>query len=831
MRNLRLAIRTLSRTPFVTLVAIASLALGIGANTAIFSLFDAMMLRSIQVQDPGDLVNLSAPGPKWGSQSCGAAGDCEDVFSYPMFKDLAAANTQLSGIAAHVSIGANVGWDRQTVNGQAMLVSGSYFPVLGLRPALGRLFSPADDEVIGANFIAVLDYDYWKTTLGGTPDVLNGTVVVNGRPLTIVGVAPRGFEGTTFGLKPKVFVPISMRKEMTPRFADMEDRRNYWVYLFGRLAPGVSPEGASAALNSVYHNIINDVEAPLQQGMNEPTIAQFRSKQLVVTPGSRGQSSAQRDAKLPLFLLFATTGVVLLIACANIANLLLARGASRSMEMAVRLSLGANRAQVLNQLLVESVVLALAGGVASLIVARWTFALIGLILPPEALATLHLGLRPSVLGFTVALSVLTGLLFGLFPALHSTRPDLVSTIRANAGNITSARSASRFRSILVTTQIALSMALLITAGLFLKSLINVSRVDLGVGIDNVVTFGISPRLNGYDGDRSTVLFDRMEEELAAVPGVTGVTASLVPLLAGSSWSTDVRVDGFQSGAGIDSNARYSEIAAGYFSLFGVPLIAGREFTNSDTRGSIRVAIVNETFARKFNLGRNAVGAYMGTGRDTATDILIVGLVQDAKYNSVKQEIPPLFFTPWRQDAGLGSMNFYVRTAGDPTPAIKAISGVVSRLDPNLPVENLKTMAQQVKDNIVLDRMISTLSAAFSLLATLLASVGLYGVLAYTVSQRTREFGVRMAIGANARTVRLMVLRQVFVMLAIGGSIGIAAALGIGRAATSLLFGLDGHDPVVFAAAAALLALFAFCAGIIPAHRASRVDPMNALRYE
>jgi predicted permease len=500
------------------------------------------------------------------------------------------------------------------------------------------------------------------------------------------------------------------------------------------------------------------------------------------------------------------------------------------MEMAVRLSLGASRRQVLTQLLVESVVLALAGGIASLLVARWTFSLIGMILPPDALTALDLGMRPSVLAFTAGLSILTGLLFGMFPALHSTRPDLVSTIRANAGSITSARAASRFRSILVTTQIALSMALLITAGLFLKSLFNVSRVDLGVDIDNVVTFGISPRLNGYENERSAVLFARVEEELAAIPGVTGVTASMVPLLAGSNWGTDVRVEGFQSGPDIDSNARFNEVGAGYFSLFGVPLIAGREFTNADAQGTLNVAVVNEEFARKFNLGRDVVGKYMSAGGDSL-DTQIVGLVQNAKYSGVKQEIPPLFFTPWRQDERVGSIYFYVRTAGDPTPIFRAIRDAVSRLDPNLPVEDLKTMPQQVKENIVLDRMISTLSAAFSLLATVLASVGLYGVLAYTVSQRTREFGVRMAIGANAAHVRAMVLRQVLVMLLIGGTIGIAGALGIGQAASSLLFGLDGHDPFVFAAAAGLLALFAFAAGAIPAHRASRVDPMNALRYE
>jgi predicted permease len=349
-------------------------------------------------------------------------------------------------------------------------------------------------------------------------------------------------------------------------------------------------------------------------------------------------------------------------------------------------------------------------------------------------------------------------------------------------------------------------------------------------MDNVITFAVSPRLSGWENERSAVHFAQLEERLAALPGVTGVTTSMVPLLAGSNWGTDVRVEGFESGPDIDSNARFNEVGARYFSLFGIPLLAGREFTDMDTRGTLNVAIVNEAFAEKFNLGRDVVGRYIGPDSDSL-DTQIVGLVQNAKYSSVKDEIPPLFFTPWRQDERVGFLNFYVGTAGQPRPILRAIPEVVADVFPNLPVEDLKTMPQQVKENVVLDRMISMLSAAFSLLATILASVGLYGVLAYTVSRRTREFGVRMAIGANAGDVRRLVLRQVLVMLVIGGIVGMAGAFAIGLAASSLLFGLGGNDPVVFAAAATLLALFAFGAGFVPAWRASRVHPMSALRYE
>jgi predicted permease len=654
---------------------------------------------------------------------------------------------------------------------------------------------------------------------------------VNGQPLSVIGVAPEGFDGTTLGARPMVYVPITMRGLMNPGFAGFDNRQSYWAYVFARLKPGATIEQATSAVNAVYAPIINDVEAPLQEGMSEGTMAQFREKQVEVTDGRRGQSSTHGEARTPLLMLFTTAGIVLLIACANIANLLLARGANRGMEMAVRLSLGASRRQVLTQLLAEAVMLGLLGGIAGLIVAHWTLAGIAALLPPQAADTLQLRLNSTVVLFAAVLSISTGLIFGLFPALHSTRPDLVTTIRANAGNLTVTRGAARFRATLVTAQIALSMALLITAGLFLRSLTNVSRVDLGVSVDNVITFGVSPELNGYEPERAKQFFQRVEEELAALPGVTGVTASLVPLLAGSNWGTNVNVQGFESGPDIDSNSRLNAIAPAYFATLGVPILAGREFTAADNESGPDVVIVNEAFAEKFNLGRDVVGTRMASGGDDELNMEIVGLVKNAKYSEVKGDVPPLFFTPWRQSERVGYLTFYVRTGIDPDQIMRSINPLIARLDANLPVESLKTMPQQVRENIVLDRMIGTMSAAFAGLATLLAGVGLYGVLAYTVSRRTREIGVRMALGADSRSVRLMVLRQVGIMLLIGGVIGIAGALALGSAAGSLLYGVQGRDPVIFISAALLLSLFAFAAGYIPALRASRVDPLHALHYE
>jgi len=830
--NLKLALRTLWKTPFVTLIAILSLALGIGANSAIFSLFDQLLLRSLPVPEPERLVNLGAPGPKPGSQSCNNAGDCDEVFSYPMFRDLEREQSVFTGIAAHRTFGANLAFEGQTSSSQGMLVSGSYFPTLGLRPALGRLLDPGDDRVVGESRVVVLSHDAWRNRFGEDPNVLNDTLVVNGQPLTVVGVAPEGFRGTTLGSRPEVFVPITLRGLMAPGFDGFENRLNYWAYLFARLRPGVSLEEAKTALNGPYHAIVNEVEEPLQHGLSESRMEEFRDKEVTVEPGWRGQSSIHREARTPLLLLFAVAGVVLLIACANITNLLLARSATRAGEMAVRLSVGASRSKLITQLLSEACLLALFGAVAGIAAARGTLLLIGSLLPPEAAQTLELTLNLNVVVFAAVLALGTGLLFGLFPALHSTRPDLASMLKGQADQPSGSRGAARFRASLVTAQIALSMALLVSAGLFIKSLVNISRIDLGLEVDHLVTFAISPELNGYEPEQSRNLFVRAEEELAALPGVSAVTASLVPLLAGSNWGSDVSVEGFEWSPGVDANARFNEIGPGYFRTLGIPLVTGREFTEADVPGTPKVAIVNEAFAEKFGLGRDAVGKRMAVGTgDVELDTEIVGLVEDAKYSEVKGEVPPLFFTPYRQDERLGFINFYVRTDLPPEGLLPSISGVVAQLDPNLPVEDLKTMPRQVRENVFLDRFLATLSVSFAVLATLLAAIGLYGVLAFMVVQRTREIGLRMALGADGGRVRRMVLAQVGRLTLVGGVIGLLMALGLGTVARSLLFGLEGHDPVVFAVATVLLAMVALAAGFVPALRASRIDPMGALRYE
>ena len=834
MRNLRLAFRTLSRTPFVSTIAALSLALGIGANSAIYSIFYRMMRQELPIAGADRLVNFSAPGPKQGGTSCGQAGSCDDVFSYPMFRDLQHAKlTAFSAIVGHRDVGANISYGRSAFAKGGFLVSGSYFPTLQIRPALGRLLAPHDDET-GAPPAVVLAHWFWETNLGSDPAAIGKTLTVNGKPTTIVGIAPKDFNGTTYGSRPAFYATLAQAPVIgTGMERRIDDRRAYWIYLFARLAPGATIEQARTQVNGVYQPIIRDVDAPLQRNMRDSVMKRFLAKRVVIEPGARGQSDMGDEARPALFMLFAITGLVLLIACANIANLLMARATSRELEMAIRLSLGATRRQLLTQLLTETLTLAVIGGVLSLAFASWTLQGISALLPQQVNEDLALGMNWAAVGFAALLSLATGLAFGLFPALHSTRPDLVTALRNNSGKLAGGRTARRFRTTLATAQIALAMALLMSAGLFLKSLWKVSRADLGVRVENLVTFSVTPEQSGYDSLRTRQLYARIEEELAALPGASAVTSAMVPLIAGNNWNNTVRVQGFKPDANnTNANASFNAVGSGHFRAIGVSLLAGREFTDGDDGRAPKVAIVNETFARRFGLGANPVGKRMAIGSsDTIPlNIEIVGLVRDMKYSNVKRDVPAVYFMPHRQQGDVSSMYFYVRTA-DPSGMLRAMRSLVQRLDPMLPVENLRTMPEEIRINTFEDRMITTLAGSFALLATLLASIGLYGVLAYSIAQRTREIGVRMALGADARDVRLLVLRQVGLMTAIGGVIGLGGAIALAKGAQSMLYKMSGADPVVMTLSVVFLALVALAAGYVPALRASRVSPMQALRYE
>ena len=829
MFNLRLAFRSLARTPLITLVAALSLALGIGANAAIFSIFETVVLRPLPVQEASELVNLEATGPMSGSVSMGNAG--RGVFSYPMFRDLEALDTpEFAGIAAHNPFGANLAYQGNTLSGEGALVSGSYFQVLGLNPAAGRLFERSDDVTPNGHPIVVLSFTYWRTRFDQDQDILNKAIQINGHPMTVVGVAPRGFSGTTLGNTPQVFVPLSMRGTMVPGWDGYDNRRSYWAYLFARLAPDTTLEGAQAAINIPFRGIIQEVELPLQEGTSEDYQERFAAKELELTPGQNGQSTLVDEARAPMLLLLGVTAFVLLIACANIANLLLTKATSRASEIALRMSIGAHRYQVVGQLMAESFLLATFGGLLGLITAQLTLKAIIHMLPDDAGLFLKFELGSATGVFFLILVALTGLV-GLFPALHSTKSDLVGSLKGGGRSNSQSKSANRFRAGMAMLQIALSMALLASAGLFTKSLLNVSRVDLGLQTDRLAVFGLSPELNGYSPDESRALFARVEEEVVAIPGVEAVAASMVSLISGNNWGSNVSVEGFPSDPDTDTHSNYTEIGPDFFSTLGIPLLTGREFDGRDVQGAPGTVIVNEAFAKKFDLGERAVGRRMQIGQGGEFDLEIIGLVQNAKYSQVKDEVPPIFYLPYRQNDRLGFMNFYARSPKDPELLLSTIRGTVGRLDPNLPIEELQTMQMQVNETLFIDRMLTTLTAAFAVLATLLAAVGLYGVLAYAVAQRTREIGLRMALGAAPGEVRNMVLRQVGFLTVPGAFIGICAAIGLGQLGGSLLFELKGYDPTVLVGSTLLLCAVALLAGVLPARKASRVDPMIALRDE
>ncbi|MCC6165497.1 MAG: ABC transporter permease [Acidobacteria bacterium] len=831
-QDLRFALRLLRRRPAFTAVAVATLAVGIGANTAIFSLFEQTLVRPLPVADPAALVNLSAPGPKPGGDSCDEAGPCSVVFSHPMFLDLQREQTPFTGIAAHRSFLANLSYGAQATSGHGMLVSGNYFDLLGLVPAAGRLIGVADDGAPDTGDAVVLSHDQWRLQYAASPDVIGKTLTVNGHPMTIVGVAPQGFTGTTLGIRPLAFVPVSAARNMLLSRRSFERRRS-WLYLFARLAPGVSLEQARTHINVPYRHIINEVEAPELTEMSERGMAAFRARTVEVEPGARGQSALHASLGTPLKLLLLVTATVLLVACANIANLLLARSTERAGEMAVRLSLGASRAQLVGLLLTESCVLAAIGGAAGLLVAHATLSALTALMPQENLATFTLALDSRAVLSAAALSLVTGLLFGLYPALHSTRRDLMVSLRDRAGQTTSP-SARRFRAALVTAQIALATALLVSAGLFIRSLVNVTSVELGIRPENVVSFRMAPALSGYTPERSLQLFEQLEDDLAALPGVTSATASLMPLLSSSTTGGNIRVEGFDNGPDTNRNVRANQVGVGFLRTLGMTLLGGRDIASTDGPDAPRVALVNEAFVRQFNLGGHAVGTRMAdwTSPDEGFDTEIVGVVKDAHYADVREAaVPSVVFRPYRQVPPQGFTYFYARTSTAPESLLAAIPRVVANRDPYLPIEMLKTMPQQVRENVYVDRMIGFLSATYALVATLLAALGLYGVLAYTVGQRTREIGLRMALGADARVVRGMVLGQVARLTLAGVVLGIVAALAIGRMAQALLYELDGHDPLAIGGAAVALAAVALAAGYLPARRASTIDPMRALRWE
>jgi putative ABC transport system permease protein len=809
---------------------VLSLALGIGANTAMFSLLDQALLRSLPVRDPGGLVLLHQPGPLEGSSSTDEAGG--PSFSYPLFRGLQEQQTPFTGLAGARATTASLSYEGEALSGVAHRVSGNYFAVLGVRPAIGRLIDEADDRAPGAGPVAVLSYRYWKSRWGTDASVLDRKISVNGYPMTIVGVAENGFDGERRGASVDVFVPITMNREITPDWNGFEDRRDHWVTLFARLKPNITTEAASAAVNRAYRAQLEEDIAGLG-GRSESFFQKYRAKTIVLTPGGWGRGEMRERARAPLFVLLGMTLLVLLMACANVTCLQLARAAARGHEVAVRLALGASRFRLVRQLFTESVVLAGAAAVLGLLAAQWTLRTLMPAIPVGDPDLLSAAIDARILAFCLVLTIATTVLFGLFPAFQGSRADLVAFLKARSGGTHSGSPRALVRRTLVTAQIAVSLVLLVCAGLFARTFVALIHTDLGIQAERLMTFSIDPKLDRYTDAQALALYDELCDRLAALPGVVLASAARVPAIGGSASGGSVTVEGFTPPEGDASESSFNVVGPDYFRTMGTPLVVGRELTRDDELGGPKVALVNEVFVRRFLSGRNPLGRRFGfgLGRRVQLDTEIVGVVRDAKYASLRESPSPVFYLSYRQATPQRGLHFYLRTSADPEAVAPLVRRAVSSLAPSLPVRDLKTMRQQIEENVGAERLLSALTVSFAGMATMLAAIGLYGVLAYDVARRTREIGIRMALGARVAQVRGLVMRQVGLTLLIGTAIGLGAAAAAGRVLQATLFGATPWDPVVYAGALAVIVFMAFAAAYVPARRASRVDPMVALRDE
>ena len=826
-QDIRFALRTFAKSPLFVAVAVLSLAFGIGANTAIFTLTDQVLVRALPVRNPEQLVLLSAVGQHYGSNRGW------NRISYPMYQDFRDHNVVFSSMFCFVEAELSLSYGGRTERVSGELVSGNYFPVLGVKAALGRLFTANDDKWQSGHPVAVLSYGYWLSRFAGNPAVIGRKLVINGYPYSVIGVSQPEFSGTDPAYAPQVRVPVMMAPK-TNQYLDMNDRRSRWVTVFGRLKPGVSIQGAKASIQPFFHQILQMEVRQKEFAKASPYMKQqFLKMSMDVLPASKGRSRLRREFSKPLIVLMVTVGLVLLIACANVANLLIARATSRQKEIAVRLALGSGRRRIVFQLLVESTLLALAGGATGLVLAFWTdHALVQFL--PRSSVPMTLSAEPDwrILSFNLLVSLITGMVFGLVPALQSTRPDVAGTLKDQAGAVVGG-TGSELRKALVVAQIALSLLLLISAGLFIRSLQRLKDLDPGFRATNLLAFKVNPSLNGYGAEKTKAFYERLKEALETTPGVDAAALAVMPVMEGNEWDNDITIDSYAPKTGEVPDPHMNFLSPDYFRTMEVSLLAGRDFRRTDVLNTPKVCIVNEAFAKKYFGIINAVGHKIGIGNDpgTKTDITIIGVARNTKYENMREEIPVEVYRPYQQLEFAVGIVAYVRTARNPEQIFLSIQKRVHGLDANLPVFEMITLERQIEDSLVTERLVGFLSSGFGLIATLLASIGLYGVMAYTVARRTREIGIRMAIGADKADVLWLVMREVMLLLGIGVAVALPAAWALTRFVRSQLYGIQPTDPVSIGASVLAIAAVAMLAGYVPAWRATRVDPMRALRYE
>jgi predicted permease len=842
-QDLRYGMRMLARSPVFTAVAVLSLALGIGANTALFSLVNEVLLKMLPVKKPAELVLfnwLSGPnamvrgisGSMITDPATGLRGSTS--FSYLTFERLRDHSTTLSDVFAFAPLDQiNVNLDGQAEIARGQFVSGGYYAGLGAQAMLGRTITEADDQA-SASPVVVITHRYWKRRFGLDPKVIGKAINVNNIPFTIIGVTQPEFSGALqVGQSPDLSIPMAMEPRVSPDDHNLVQPWFWWLQIMGRLKPGVSGEQARASLEGIFQQTALEgwqaaqarTHARGQKLSQEPRDVPA----LRVSPGGQGLTESRRKYSQPLMILMAVVGLVLLIACVNVANLLLARAATRQKEVAVRLAMGASRIRLIRQLLTESVLLAILGGGLGILFAYWAKdMLLALRAWGGGPLALDLKLDLRVLGFTTAVCLITGILFGLAPALRATRIDLAHALKDSARSL-SAGSRSLLSRSLIVTQVALSLLLLIGAGLFVRTLRNLQNVDVGFNRENLLLFKIDPELAGYKDAQVMDLYRQLVERIEAVPGVRSVTISRHPLLSGKSRFGPISTQGAAPQS--DEDVYANIVAANFFETMEIPILLGRGLSPRDDQREPKVAVINQTMARKYFGDENPIGRRFGFGGpETSGQIEIVGVVRDAKYTDLRRQTPPTFYVPYQQEPP-GQMTFAVRAADDATALIAPIRETVREVDQKLPLSDVRTQSQQVNESIAQERLFATLSSFFGLLALLLASIGLYGVMSYSVARRTNEIGIRLALGAQRGDVMRLVLRETLLLVLIGLVIGLGAAMASTRLISSMLFGLTPNDPGTILLAALLLVAVATLAGYLPARRASRVDPMVALRYE
>jgi len=845
VQDLRYALRQLCKNPGFTAVTVLTLALGIGANTAIFSVINSVLLSNLPVKDPQQLVFLTNPDAQ-GLEIGFGDGD-RDFLTYSEFRDLERNNRVFSGVLAASNFTSSIPVELQAADSVAngapariSLVSGSYFSVLSVTPILGRGFGPEVDKLRDANPIAVISYAFWQGRFGGTGNVIGRRVRILNTSYAVVGVAPPEFHGETVGANPDIWVPLTMQSEIFPDrdFLSLETkpfRKTEWLQAIGRLKPGVTLVQAKTSIEVEFHQMMGSQTG----GMSTSEKRQFLNQHLAAVSGSRGASTLRADFGKPLQILMAVVGFILLIACANIANILLARSAARQKEISMRVALGAGAPRLFRQVLTESVLLAAIGGAVGLLLAHWTdTALLRMVSSSPDQIRLDLHPDARVLAFTLGVSLLTGILFGLAPAFQATRVDLNSVLKGTSRRVAgSAVHSGRVPTgkILVIAQVALSLALLVAAGLFVRSFRNLSATQLGYDRDHLLEFFVNPLSYGYMRAGIPALEEDILRKVGSIPGVRGATLTNNALMSFRDSTSPVTIEGQKPLSGDNTDAHWDMVGPNFFSTTGIPILEGREITDHDGGNGQRVGVINETMARRFFPNSDPIGqlAFVHTtaGQDP---FVIVGVVQDSKQHSAREKVFPRFYVPYFNPIGddwTAGAAILVRTAGEPSSFSSAIRDVVRQVAANLSPVTMETVDQRLSDSLITERMIAELSGAFGALAIILVCIGLYGIMTYATSGRTNEIGIRIALGAGHRSILWLVLRESLLLVLIGAAVGVPLILAIGKWISSLLFGLQTADTLTLASAIALMFVVGVFASYIPARRAMRVDPLVALRYE